>query len=199
MTKGTTIPTDVVRGFARRRPPLPMGERKHVVVGKKPHIFGLARLFQICGDNVGKEYEVVHTLEEPYDIVGARPKTLRSGCFPKLSPRHLLRGGDRHRALHDRGDALDVRDELRVQGHVETVRSRRSSGIIDCLNHHTQHRESHALDVGRLRADQGRHCLDGRSLGLRLLQHRQDALLDELGNLHYVARGRRKGMLDAIQ
>ena len=45
-----------------------------MVVGKEPSIYGLARLFQIFGDNVGKEFEVVHTLEEAYDIVGARPE-----------------------------------------------------------------------------------------------------------------------------
>jgi len=32
-----------------------------------------------------------------------------------------------------------------------------------------------------------------------LLQHRKDAVLDELRNLHHVARSGRKGMLDAIQ
>jgi hypothetical protein len=33
---------------------------------------------------------------------------------------------------------------------------------------------------------------------LRLLENRQDALLYELGNLHHVARGGRRGALDAI-
>jgi len=37
------------------------------------------------------------------------------------------------------------------------------------------------------------------SIGLRLLENLQDALLDKLGNLHHVARGERKGMLDAIK
>jgi hypothetical protein len=31
------------------------------------------------------------------------------------------------------------------------------------------------------------------------LQHRQDALFDELRKMHHVARSGRKGMLDAIQ
>src|SRR5262249_43981183 len=67
--KGTRFPPDLFRAFARRSHPFPGGKTR-VVVGKEPHIYGLARLFQICGDNVGKEFEVVHTLEEAYDIVG---------------------------------------------------------------------------------------------------------------------------------
>jgi hypothetical protein len=73
MAKGTTIPTNRVRTFALRRPSIPVG-RKHVVVGKFPAIYGLARLFQMCGEFVGKEFEVVHTLEEAYEIVGVRPE-----------------------------------------------------------------------------------------------------------------------------
>jgi hypothetical protein len=48
--------------------------RKQVVVGKEPHIYGLARLFQMCSESMGGEFGVVHTLEEAYDIVGARPE-----------------------------------------------------------------------------------------------------------------------------
>jgi hypothetical protein len=59
------------------------GERKHVVVGKEPQIYGLARLFQICGDNVGKEFEVVHTLEEAYEIVGVRPEDFTECLLPE--------------------------------------------------------------------------------------------------------------------
>jgi len=82
MAKHTTIPTDRVRLFAKRLPPLTM-KRKHVVVGKETHIFGLARLFQICSDNVGKEFEVVHTLEEAYEIVGVRPEDFTERLYPE--------------------------------------------------------------------------------------------------------------------
>ena len=87
MAKGTTIPTEMVRNFARRRPPMPTGKegKARVVVGKEPSIYGLARLFQICGDNIGKEFEVVHTLEEAYDIVGVGPKDFTQRLFPKKS------------------------------------------------------------------------------------------------------------------
>ena len=71
--KRTTIPTDMVRSFARRRPSIPMG-RTHVVVGKEPVIYGLARVFQMCGEFLGNQFDVVWSLEEAYDVVGARPE-----------------------------------------------------------------------------------------------------------------------------
>jgi hypothetical protein len=73
LVKSTTIPTDTVRTLARNRPSIPAG-RPHVIVGEAPVIFGLARLFQMCGEAVNKENEVVHTLEEAYEIVKARPE-----------------------------------------------------------------------------------------------------------------------------
>ena len=40
------------------------------------------------------------------------------------------------------GYALHVRDELRVQGHVQPVCARRSTGIFDCLDHDTEYSEA---------------------------------------------------------
>ena len=71
--KGTTIPAEMIRYYARRAPSIPTG-RPHVVVGKFPVIYGLARLFQMCGESVGREFEVVPSLEEAYEVVGARPE-----------------------------------------------------------------------------------------------------------------------------
>jgi hypothetical protein len=72
-TKHTTMPTSTVRGFAHRPPSVPMG-RKQVVVGEEPVIFGLARVFEMCGEAIGSEFQVVHTVQEAYDIVGVRPE-----------------------------------------------------------------------------------------------------------------------------
>jgi hypothetical protein len=73
LVKGTTIPTDMVRTMARDKTSVPVG-RPHVIVGGAPVIFGLARLFQMCGEGVKKDHEVVHTLEEAYEIVKAAPE-----------------------------------------------------------------------------------------------------------------------------
>src|SRR5258708_19377362 len=73
--KDTTIPTEMVRDFARRRPSIPTGKagKPHVVVGKFPVIYGWARLFQMCGESVGNEFEVVHSLEEASEMLPFRP------------------------------------------------------------------------------------------------------------------------------
>ena len=77
---------------------------------------------------------------------------------------NLLRRPNRHRAIDRRRDALDVRDELRVQADVEAARARHNSGVVNRLDHR-EHSESHALSIGRLRADLGRPGLDsGRSI-----------------------------------
>ena len=80
--KSVAISTDTLRSLAWRKPSVP-GGRPHVVVGKVPVIYGLARQFQICGESVGKELEVVHSLEEAYGIVGAHPEDFTQRLFPE--------------------------------------------------------------------------------------------------------------------
>ena len=72
-TKQTSMPTDTIRGFASRKPSIPMG-RKYVVVGTEPVIFGLGRVFQMCSESIGIEFQCVDSLEEAYDIVGVHPE-----------------------------------------------------------------------------------------------------------------------------
>jgi hypothetical protein len=54
--------------------PLCGDARKQVVVGTEPHIFGLARVFEMCADAVGSEFQVVHTVEEAYGVVHVHPE-----------------------------------------------------------------------------------------------------------------------------
>lgn len=79
--RSTTLPTDMVRKYARRTPAIPEG-RTHVVVGTEPSIYGLARLFQICRELIGSKFEVVHTMEEAYEIIGVRPDGFTRRLFP---------------------------------------------------------------------------------------------------------------------
>jgi hypothetical protein len=72
-TKNTSMAPNMVRSYARRQPSIPMG-RKHVVVGMEPAIFGLARVFQMCSEAIGSGFQVVHTVEEAYGIVGVHPE-----------------------------------------------------------------------------------------------------------------------------
>jgi hypothetical protein len=73
MVKDTTIPVEMVKGYARRNPSVPMG-RPHVIVAEEITIYGLARLFQVCREHIYGLFEVVHTLEEAYKIVGVTPE-----------------------------------------------------------------------------------------------------------------------------
>ena len=73
MVKGTTIPVEMIKGYARRNPSVPMG-RPHVIVGEAATIYGLARLFQMCREVLYEHFDVVHTLEEAYKIVGVTPE-----------------------------------------------------------------------------------------------------------------------------
>ena len=80
--RGQSIPTELVRDFARRQPSIPTG-RVQVVVGKETVIYGLARLFQLCGENVGHPFEVVHSLKEAYNLVGERPEDFTERLYAK--------------------------------------------------------------------------------------------------------------------
>jgi hypothetical protein len=71
--KDTTIPTEMIRSYARRPPSVPMG-KPHVVVGKEPAIYGLARLFEISREYRYGEFCVVHTLKAACRLAGVRPE-----------------------------------------------------------------------------------------------------------------------------
>jgi len=45
-----------------------------VVVGTEPVIFELARVFQMCSEAIGSEFQVAYSLEEAYEIVHVHPE-----------------------------------------------------------------------------------------------------------------------------
>ena len=58
-----------------------------MVVGKEPVIYGLARVFQMCGEFLGNQFDVVWSLEEAYDVVGARPEDFTECLiWPRATP-----------------------------------------------------------------------------------------------------------------
>lgn len=96
----TALPTEIFKSVLPRRPLMPPG-RKHVMVGKEPHISRFASLFHMCTESIGepagfilthvydsgemREFQVVYSLEEAYDIVGARPEDFTE-CLVWPSP-----------------------------------------------------------------------------------------------------------------
>jgi hypothetical protein len=77
----TTASTDQVRERASSAPAVPAG-RTRVVVAKEPVIYGLSRMIELMRDSMGGQLQVVHTLEEAYDLVGARPEHFTQRLFP---------------------------------------------------------------------------------------------------------------------
>ena len=84
--KNTTESTDQIRDRAERDPAIPAG-RICVVVAKEPVIYGLSRMVELRRDSMGGQLQVVHTLEEAYDIVGVRPEDITKRLFPEVPGR----------------------------------------------------------------------------------------------------------------
>ena len=78
----TTLSPYDVRGLAWRDPAVPAG-REQVVVAKEPFVFGLARIFQLCRDVLGHQYQVVRSLEEAYAMLGVRSENFTQRVFPQ--------------------------------------------------------------------------------------------------------------------
>ena len=76
-----TEPTVAIRDAALRDPVVP-GVRTHVTVAREPLVFGLARMSQLYRDFFGEQYQVVHSLEEAYQIVGVHPEDFTERLFP---------------------------------------------------------------------------------------------------------------------
>jgi hypothetical protein len=79
----TTESTDQIRDRAESDPAIPVG-RTRVVVAKEPVIYGLSRMGQLMRDSIGGQLQVVHTLEEAYEIVGVRPEDFTERLFPEV-------------------------------------------------------------------------------------------------------------------
>jgi hypothetical protein len=57
-----------------RRSAIPEPERPQVIAAKAPSIFGLSRMFQICREFMGEQFEVVGSMKEAYALVGSCPR-----------------------------------------------------------------------------------------------------------------------------
>jgi hypothetical protein len=76
-----TEPAAAIRDAAFRDPAVP-GGRAHVTVAREPSVFGLARMFQLCRDFFGEQYQVVQSLGEAYEVAGVRPEDFTQRIFP---------------------------------------------------------------------------------------------------------------------
>jgi hypothetical protein len=80
-----TVSANNVRSRALSLPAVP-GDRIRVLVAKEPVVFGVSRMFELSRDSMSGLLQVVHSLEEAYQIVGVRPEDFTK----ELLPEHLV-------------------------------------------------------------------------------------------------------------
>jgi hypothetical protein len=67
------LSTNLIRQMAKQEPCMPDAmNRPRVIVAPEPHVFGLARMYQIMGESTRPLLKVVHTLDEALAELGVR-------------------------------------------------------------------------------------------------------------------------------
>jgi hypothetical protein len=79
---GMTESASDIKNRAESDPAIPLG-RTRVVVAKEPVVYGLSRMLVLMRDTMGGLLQVVHSLEEAYEIVGVRPEDFTERLFPE--------------------------------------------------------------------------------------------------------------------
>jgi hypothetical protein len=76
------ISADTIRDLAATAPPNTAGGRRSVMVAQQPALFGLARMFELHRDSIGVEVQVVHSMDEAYDLLNVSPEDFSQRLFP---------------------------------------------------------------------------------------------------------------------
>jgi len=76
------VSTETLREFAAIRPAVPAGRRR-VIVAPQPVVYGLSRMFELHRDSLGVEVQVVHSMEEAYELLNVSPEDFTQRLFPE--------------------------------------------------------------------------------------------------------------------
>jgi hypothetical protein len=76
------VSADFVWRLAAKAPMIPDGMSR-IAVAPRPHIYGMSRMFQITARQQGRLPDVVHTLQEAFELLG-----LESPQFRTIDPSH---------------------------------------------------------------------------------------------------------------
>ena len=76
------LSADTVRALAATALPIPLGDRPNVMVARQPALFGLARMFEMHRESLGVQLEVVHSIDEAYDLLKVTPQDFSERLFP---------------------------------------------------------------------------------------------------------------------
>jgi hypothetical protein len=78
------ISADTIRHLAASTPPIPLGGRPSVFVARQPALFGLARMFEMHREPMGVQLQVVHSLDEAYELLHVSPEDFTKRLFPEV-------------------------------------------------------------------------------------------------------------------
>ena len=76
------ISTDTIRDLAATTPPIPLGDKRSVMVARQPALFGLARMFEMHRAGMGLQLQVVHSIDEAYDLLKVSSEDFSQRLFP---------------------------------------------------------------------------------------------------------------------
>jgi hypothetical protein len=76
------ISADTVRALAATAPAIDLGDRPSVIVAPRPALYGLARMFELHRDSMGGQLQVVHSMDEAYDLLKVSPEDFSQRLFP---------------------------------------------------------------------------------------------------------------------
>ena len=76
------LSADTVRALAATALPIPLGDRPSVMVARQPALFGLARMFEMLRESMGVQLEVVHSIDEAYDLLKVTRQDFSERLFP---------------------------------------------------------------------------------------------------------------------
>jgi hypothetical protein len=77
------ISANTIRALAATAPPIPLGGRPSVMVARQPALFGLARMFEMHREAMGVQLQVVHSMDEAYDLLKVSPQDFTQRLFPE--------------------------------------------------------------------------------------------------------------------
>jgi hypothetical protein len=83
------VSADFVWRLAAKPPMIPDGMSR-IAVAPRPDIYGMSRMFQILRDNRGGHLEVVHTLQEAFELLGLESPEFRT-IAPSFNRRQTAR------------------------------------------------------------------------------------------------------------
>jgi hypothetical protein len=65
------VSSSTIRRLARTSPAFPAG-RMRICVAPKGHVYGMARMFQILGEETRPDLHIVHTMDEAHGLLGVK-------------------------------------------------------------------------------------------------------------------------------